>query len=224
MYFVWGSPHRIHGNTMRLLPLILLLPAIAFADAPKPPTTHPATTQASTQPATQAAAKPDPSKQNSIAKITQKDIDAITYEDAEEDTGFITPLAADLDNLDNDSKKRLDDWTAKMHDWAGYKEENVPQRVRNLMSVCSLADMVHSEFEGETAYVVFDTLKSEVDKDELIKACAWIVLKPEEGRCVTRIPELGWDDDADEDALRERSALYAKKLLGRLVGKLPKKN
>ena len=215
---------------MRLTPLVLLIaPVVAFADAPKPAATHPATTQAaSTQPTTQtaaaAAAKPDPSKQNSIAKITQKDIDAITYEDAEEDTGFITPLASDLDNMDNDARKRLDDWTAKLNDWTGAKDENLPQRVRNLMSVCSLADMVHSEFEGETAYVVFDTLKSEVDKDELIKACAWITLKPEEGRCVTRIPELGWDDDADEDAIRERSALYAKKLLGRLVGKLPKKN
>jgi hypothetical protein len=209
---------------MRLTVLFLLLAPAAFADAPKPAATRPATTQSSTQPTTQvAAAKPDPARQNSIAKITRKDIDAITYEDAEEDTGFITPLAPDLDNLDNDSKKRLDDWTAKLQDWAGAKEENVPQRVRNYLSVCSLADMVHSEFEGETAYVVFDTLKSEIDKDELIKACAWIVLKPEEGRCITRIPELGWDDDVDEDGIRERSSLYAKKLLGRLLGKLPKK-
>jgi hypothetical protein len=158
------------------------------------PTSKPATTQATT---TQAAAAAAP---------------------------FITPLAADLDNLDNDSKKRLDDWTAKLNDWAGAKEENVPQRVRNLMSVASLADMIHSEFEGETAYVIFDKLKSEVEKDQLIKACAWMVLKPNEGRCITRIPELGWDEEVEEDGIRERSSMYAKKLLGRLVGKLPKKD
>ncbi|MDB5319295.1 MAG: type transporter [Phycisphaerales bacterium] len=201
-----------------LIAILICLPCLlARAESPKP-ATKPATTQATTQAA--APAKPE----NSINAITQKDIDAITYEDAEEDTGFITPLAADLDSLDNDSKKRLDDWTAKLNDWSGAKEENVPQRVRNLMSVACLADMIHSEFEGETAYVIFDKLKSEVDKDQLIKACAWMVLKPTEGRCITRIPELGWDEEVEEDGIRERSSMYAKKLLGRLVGKLPKKD
>jgi hypothetical protein len=190
---------------------------LAGAETPRPAATKPATTQAATQAA--APAKPE----NSYNAITQKDIDEIKFDDVEDDTGFITPLAADLDNLDDDSKKRLDDWTAKLNDWAGAKEENVPQRVRNLMSVASLADMIHSEFEGETAYVIFDKLKSEVDKDQLIKACAWMVLKPNEGRCITRIPELGWDEDVEEDGIRERSSMYAKKLLGRLVGKLPKK-
>jgi hypothetical protein len=181
----------------------------------RPEAHAPATTTA----ATTRSAKP----KLSINEITPKQIDEITYEDAEEDTGFITPLAADLDNLDNDSKKRLDDWTAKLNDWPGSKEESIPQRVRNLMHVCALADMIHSEFEGETAYVVFDKLKAEVDKDVLIKACAWMVLKPNEGRAITKIPELGWEDDVEEDALRERANLYAKKLLGRLLGKLPKK-
>jgi hypothetical protein len=208
---------------MRLTLIVMqigLVCSCVGAETPRP-ATKPATTQAATQAAAAAApAKPE----NSYNAITQKDIDEIKFDDVEDDTGFITPLAADLDNLDNDSKKRLDDWTAKLNDWAGAKEENVPQRVRNLMSVCSLADMIHSEFEGETAYVIFDKLKSEVDKDQLIKACAWMVLKPNEGRCVTRIPELGWDEEVEEDGIRERSSMYAKKLLGRLVGKLPKKD
>ena len=204
------------SRTLLTLSATLACSATVLLAADSQPPAHPATTTA-------AATKPAKPKL-SINDITQKQIDAITYEDAEEDTGFITPLAENLDNLDNDSKKRLDDWTAKLNDWPGSKEESIPQRVRNLMHVCALADMIHSEFEGETAFVVFDTLKSEVDKDELIKACAWIVLHPEEGRCITRIPELGWDDDVDEDGIRERSSLYAKKLLGRLLGKLPKKN
>ena len=202
--------------------LICLVCSCVRAQTPRAAaTSKPATTQATTQAAAPAAAAAKP--ENSYNAITQKDIDAITYDDVEDDAGFITPLAADLDNLDDDSKKRLDDWTSKLNDWAGAKEENVPQRVRNLMSVASLADMIHSEFEGETAYVIFDKLKSEVDKDQLIKACAWMVLKPNEGRCITKIPELGWDEDVEEDGIRERSSMYAKKLLGRLVGKLPKK-
>jgi hypothetical protein len=203
---------------MRIASLLLIVCFTSFAVAAEH--AKPATTQAATTTTTTQAAK----KQSPVDAITQKDIDGINYDDAQDDSGFITPLAADLDNLDNDSKKRLDDWTAKLNDWAGAKEENVPQRVRNLLSVCSLADMVHSEFEGETAYVIFEKLKSEIDKDQLIKACAWIVLKPDEGRCITRIPELGWDDEIEEDGIRERVSMYAKKLLGRLVGKLPKKD
>ncbi len=198
-----------------LLLLVTLTPLALAAEPPK----------ATPKPDAKPEKKDEKKKpENSINKITQKEIDAIDYDDATEDTGFITPLAADLDRLDDDSKKRLDQWTAKLNDWSGAKEENLPQRVRNLMHVCALADMVHSEFEGETAYVVFDKCKSEIDKDVLIKACAWMVLKPNEGRAITRVPELGWDDENDEEPLRERASMYAKKLLGRLVGKLPKKD
>lgn len=195
------------------------VPCVALAADPPKATTAPATTQATTRP----AMSPEAKVRASINAITKREIDAITYEDVEEDTGFILPIAANLDDLDNDTKKRLDDWTAKLQDWSGSKDENVPQRVRNLMTVCALSDMIHGEFEREAPYVIFDKLKAEIDKDELIKVCAWMTLKPDEGRAITRVPELGWDDDVDEASVRERSSLYAKKLLGRLLGKLPKK-
>jgi hypothetical protein len=199
--------------------LVAFVPCVALAAGAPEATTAP-TTQSTTKP----AISPEAKVRASINAITKKEIDAITYEDVEEDTGFILPIAANLDDLDNDTKKRLDDWAAKLQDWSGAKDENVPQRVRNLMTVCALSDMIHGEFEREAPYVIFDKLKAEVDKDELIKVCAWMTLKPDEGRAITRIPELGWDDEVDEASVRERASLYAKKLLGRLVGKLPKKD
>lgn len=206
---------RIFIVALSICLLAVLLNAITQADQPKA-----AAPSTQAKAATQAATKP---REDAYKAITQKEIDGITFDDIEDDAGFITPLAADLDNLDDDSKKRLDEWVAKLNDWPGSKVEDIGQRVRNLLHVCSLADMVHSEFEGETAFVVFDKLKSEIDKDVLIKACAWIILKPNDGKAITKVPELGWDDDADEDALRERAQMYAKKLLGRLEGKLPPK-
>jgi hypothetical protein len=137
---------------------------------------------------------------------------------------FITPVAPDLDNLDDASRRRLVEWAEKLNEWAGSKEENVPQRVRNLLHVCALADLAHAEFEGETAFVVFEKLKSEVDRDVLLKSCLWIALHLTEGRAITRAPELGWDEEIDEDMLRERAGMYAAKLAGRLLGKLPKKD
>ena len=206
-------------------PLIALLtaavaPLTLAADAPKSATTAPATQSAAT---TKPQMSPEAKVRASINSITKKQIDEITYEDVEEDTGIILPIANTLDDVDNDTRKRLDDFMAKVQDWPGAKDENVPQRVRNLMTVCALSDMIHGEFEREAPYMIFDMLKAEVDKDELIKVCAWMTLKPDEGRAITRIPELGWDDDVDEASVRERASLYAKKLLGRLLGKLPKK-
>ena len=170
-------------------------------------------------PATKATTKPAKPK-DPLASITDKHVAEITYDDLPPDQGFVTPLAENLDNLDADSIKRLDDWIAKLNGWAGARDENVPQRVRNLLAVASLSDLGRGEFEAEYAYVIFEKLKGEVDKDVLIKSCAWIVLKPEEGKTPTKVPELGWEDELDELMVRERVPLYAKKLLARLLGKV----
>ncbi len=194
-------------------------------DATSPKESSKATTQpAATQPAATRPSAGHPASKDPAAGITDKDIEKIDFDELPDDSGLVTPVAKDLDNLDDESRKRLTDWATKLNDWAGAKEEDVNQRVRNLMSVCSLGDIAHAEFEGELTYVVFEKLKSEVDKDQLIKATALIVLKPKEGKCPTKVTELGWDDDLDEDMIRERSAMFAEKLLGRMLGKLPKKD
>ena len=208
-------------------PLIALLtaavaPLTLAADAPRATTTTAPTTQSAAT--TKPQMSPEAKVRASINSITKKQIDEITYEDVEEDTGIILPIVNTLDDVDNDTRKRLDDFMAKVQDWPGAKDDNVPQRVRNLMTVCALSDMIHGEFEREAPYMIFDLLKAEVEKDELIKVCAWMTLKPDEGRQITRIPELGWEDEVDEASVRERASGYAKKLLGRLLGKLPKKD
>lgn len=172
----------------------------------------PATTQATKQP-----------KKAAWKSMSAKDVERIDFDLLPGDMDFVTPVAADLEGIDNDTKKRLDEWTTKLNDWAGAKEEDVGQRVRNLMHICALGDLAHSEFEREIPYVIFDKCRSEIDKEELIKATLWVALKPGEGRGVTRAPELGWDEEVDEDSLRERAGAYAAKLLGRVLGKLPKK-
>jgi len=60
-------------------------------------------------------------------------------------------------------------------------------------------------------------------KEKLTKALAYIILKPDDGKLALKAPDLGFEDDAPEADVRERHVIYAKKLLGRLVGKLPPK-
>ena len=155
--------------------------------------------------------------------LTQKEIDAITYEEATMDDGVTIPLRANLEHLDADAKKRFDEWSAKIDDWKPGQEENLGQQVRNWLSLVSVVDICQSEFEGETAWYVFDKLKKDVPKAKLIKITAWIALKPDAGKVVRNAPDLGYDNEQEEGEVRERTAVYSKKLLGRLLGKLPPK-
>jgi len=186
-----------------MLSLLLLL---AAAEAPKnKPTTAPA--------------KPTEPWQT----ITDKDIASITFEDAQEDQGFVTPLAQDLSNLDDDSKKELNNLADKMDNWVPGQEKDLVQQIRNWMCLCTFADLGRGLFEAEVPYVVFEKMKREMPKEKLTKALAYIVLKPDEGKLVLKAPDLGFEEDAPEADVRERHVVYAKKLLGRLVGKLPPK-
>ena len=184
-----------------ILPLLLLL----AADAPKKPTTTPA--------------KPAEPWQ----AITDKEIASITYEDAEVDSGFVTPLAQDLSNLDDDSKKEMEQFGEKLDQWIPGQEKDLVQQLRNWMCLCTFADLGRGLFEAEVPYVIFEKLKREMPREKLTRALACIILKPDEGKLVLQAPDLGFEEDAPEADVRERHVIYAKKLLGRLVGKLPPK-
>lgn len=155
--------------------------------------------------------------------ITAEQIQSITFEDAREDRGYVAPVAQNLDHLDDAALDRLETFEVKLDEWRPGKEGPLGQRVRNLIAVATLADLGRSEFEAETAFVIFDRLLKEVPKDRLARAAAWVVLKPREGTVVTTAKELGMDGQVAEADVRERSVLYAKKLLGRALGKLPAK-
>ena len=155
--------------------------------------------------------------------ITDKEIDAITYEDAEIDRGFVTPLAEDLNHLDEESLERLEEIQAKFDQWLPGQENEIGQRVRNFMCLATLPDLGRAEFEAELPYVIFEHLKKEIPERQLKKTLAWVILKPKEGKAILDAKPLGIEGPADEGPVRQRSAIYAKKLLGRLLGKLPPK-
>ena len=191
---------------MARFPLMLcVLLLVAAAEASKKPTTAPA--------------KPTEPWET----ITDKDVASITYDDAQEDSGFVTPLAQDLSNLDDDTKKELNQLADKMDNWVPGQEKDLVQQIRNWMCLCTFADLGRGLFEAEVPYVVFEKLKRDMPKEKLTKALAYIILKPDDGKLVLKAPDLGFEDDAPEADVRERHVIYAKKLLGRLVGKLPPK-
>ena len=152
--------------------------------------------------------------------VTDAQLQAVTYDDLPSDQDTVTPLARNLDNLDDDSKKRMDTFEDNFSDWKLFKDEqNVCQKVRYALSAASVADNAQDQHEGEIAYIVFDQIRRNVPEDELKKAVGYIILHQEEGLVATTIKELGIEGDVVEDAVRERCTMYGKKLLFRLLGK-----
>lgn len=153
--------------------------------------------------------------------VSDAQVRSLTFEDCTVDDDHVGPLAAGLDHLQDAARKRFDEWAAKLEKWEPAKAEALGEKVRALLTLAALADLARTEFEGEIAYAVFERLKKDVPRDKLLKAAAWVALHPGEGKATLSAPELGLDTPPAEAQIRERSVLYAKKLAGRLLGKLP---
>ncbi|MDB5171818.1 MAG: type transporter [Phycisphaerales bacterium] len=154
-------------------------------------------------------------------QITDAQIKGITYDDVPDDNGTVIPLAADLNRLDDEGKKRMEVLQEALADWKPGQVADTGQRVRNLLGVCAVADVIQDPQEAEIPYIVFERLKGDIQKDQLIKAVAWVILKPGEGTVPVSIKELGVEGEVPDDTVRERVTLYGKKLLFRLLGKEP---
>ncbi|HEY2586738.1 MAG TPA: ABC transporter permease [Tepidisphaeraceae bacterium] len=170
---------------------------------------------ATTEPAAAAASPSDPLWKS----INKKQIDSITYDDLEPDSGPVTPLLPSLDGLDDDAKKRLDLFSERLTDWQPGNVPDLAQRVRSLISVAAVADLLQDEQEAAFPYVIFDKLKFDIPQPDLVKVLAYIILNPDEGTVVTDAKELGINGEADEGQVRQRVTAYAKKFLFRLLNK-----
>lgn len=207
-----GVPFELRAGDHETALLTRMLPSTEPGHA----STHPTSTPA---PATGAPLIAQTEPGTGWQALTASDLDAIEYDDVPGDTEVNTPLAHELDHLDDDGKKRLEDFRTKLEDWTPGKDPNLAQRVRYLLSVAAVADLVQDQEEAEIAYVVFEYMKETIPKPQLEKAVGWVILNPNDDKVVVKIPELGIDGESFEEAVRERSVLYGKKLLIRLLGK-----
>jgi len=149
--------------------------------------------------------------------ITEEQIAQITYDDLPGDNELATRLAAPFKAAD---QARMKDFRELLDAWPQGRVEDQGQAVRNLLSVAAVADVTANLREAEIARVVFDLLRSRHESGELKQILAWIILYPDEGSVISHVPELGMRRRPSEAIIRERVALYAKKLLGRLDGKI----
>lgn len=150
--------------------------------------------------------------------VTDEQIAQVTYDDLPGDNELATRLAPRFGPAE---AAKMADFRAMLDAWQPGRVEDPAQAARNLLSVAAVADVTANLREAEIARVVFDELRARHARDELERILTWIILEPGKGSVVGRAPELGLRRHPTDSIIRERVTLYAKKLLGRLEGKIP---
>jgi hypothetical protein len=165
-----------------------------------------------------------PHQQHPWDKISKSQIDSFRFTGLTADDDHIAPVAASaLGGIeDPDQEKRMEMIIQKLQTWPPGHTGDDAQRVRNYLSAASVADTSETDpLEGNIARAVFDHLQDDFDKDELIQILAYIILYNDQGSVITDAPELDIHGPIEDYRIRRRDVIYALKLLGRLLGKIP---
>jgi ABC-2 type transport system permease protein len=150
--------------------------------------------------------------------ITDEQAESITYEDLPSDNEIVSRLAPPF--LTSGEAPFVDEFSAKLAAWPPGRNPSPVQNVLNLVSVAAIADVSEDIHEGEIARIVFDQLQTRHKHTELRRILAWVILNPREGKVINQATELGLRRHPPDSVVRERIALYARKYLGRLMGKI----
>ena len=158
--------------------------------------------------------------------VTVADIERdLVFDRLPSDSGIVTPIARDEEEPDPDTSEHLRFIQENLPSWQPGKVADPVQRVRNMLYVAAVPDVQQQPIERFAAQAVFYQLQQDIPKDQLIKALYWIALHPTEGddKAVGDLWALRFTNDpVDLEQTRERAAIYGVKLLGRLLGKLPR--
>jgi len=149
------------------------------------------------------------------SNITEAQIAEISFDGLPGDDDLVARLAPPT--LDPAQTKGF---AARLGLWPQGKLDDSGQSIRNLVCIAAVADLCADPRESEIARLVFRQLSSGFEPAVARQALAWIILSPEDGRVLTKAPELGLFRHPPERLVRQRSAIYAEKYLGRLLGKI----
>jgi ABC-2 type transport system permease protein len=171
-------------------------------------------------PAAPAAAASTPEWQKSTIADIDREID---FTRLPPDDGVVTPIAPVTEMPAPEVDEQLQILYTKLPDWPPGKVPDLVQRARNLLYVAAVPDVIQAPIERYVPLVVFDQLQEDIPKPQLIQVLFWIALHPMDGddSAIAQLPILGLNyPPTDPAEVRNRTAFYAVKLLGRLIGRI----
>ena len=159
----------------------------------------------------------------SAADIPPETIAGITYDGMPDDRGIEAPFAKVLLTAADDPElaAATAEFRAKLAAWKPAQATDEFQRLGNLLSLLSLADLGRLTCESEAPLVILGQLREAIPESRLIQLLARCALTPGEMDPLLDIPEFDLRE-VDRELVRKRMAIYARKMLGRMLGKLPR--
>jgi ABC-type transport system involved in cytochrome c biogenesis permease component len=193
--------------------------------APPEPPPAPVPTERPPAPPPTSTAPSSAGRPSSWRAVTMEDIDRdLIFTRLPPDEGVVTPIARSDEVPDDTIATQLDKLSAGLPNWQPGKVSDPVQRVRNFLFVAAVPDVFQmSELEKFIPLVVYDFIQQQIPKDDLVKILYWIALHPFDGddKAVDELRPLGLNNGpADMETTRDRSSVYAVKLLGRITGKI----
>ena len=159
-------------------------------------------------------------------EVTPADVDRnLIFTHLPPDDGIVTPIAGPDEQPDPDLAAEIDLVRERLPYWGPGQVEDPVQRVRNYLYIPAVADVFQLPHERFLPRVTYDRLEEVVRREQLVQILYWIAMHPNEGddSAVDFLQDAGLAANGPSDIVqaRERVALYAVKLLGRLMGRIP---
>ena len=156
-------------------------------------------------------------------EVTQADIERdLNFAQLPPDSGIVTPVAEEGETPDPNQTDLLDHIRKTLPHWKPGQATDPVQRTRHYLYIAAFADVQRLTLERHIALVIFDHLRAQIPKDHLIRILYWIALYPDEGAVLgpEDLRPLRLDHAlVDVAEVADRIAIYATKLLGRVLGK-----
>ena len=185
---------------------------------------------AAAPPRADATARPDSSRPHptSWVAVSQQDIDAdLTFDRLPPDAGVITPIAPSTEEPGPGTAESVATLAEALPQWMPGSTTDPVQRVRNLLYVAAVPDLLMMDTERYVPAVVYQRIQAQTERSDLIKILYWIALHPfdDDDRAVDEMGSLGLPPASATNAedVRARAAVYGVKLLGRLLGRIEPK-
>lgn len=160
---------------------------------------------------------------SSGAELSPQELAAIDLSDARDDHGWVAPVSAGLTQIATDPERKamLDALIAKLAMWSPGYDANPETRVGALLNAAALVDLGRGACEGEFAWTVLDRLQHDPERAAIVQATAQIASARDAYMPVNCLLALELTTTETTERVHARMALYARKLLGRLLGSLP---
>jgi ABC-2 type transporter len=166
-----------------------------------------------------------PPEPPSWQEVTPAHIEEVMFERLPSDSGVVTPIARADESIDPEVEAEIEEVRSRLVTWKYAQVADPVQRVRNVLYVAAVPDVFQLPVERYLPPIVFERLQADIPKADLIKILFWVATHPSGGddSAVDDLRSAGLqvNGPGDIEQARERVMIYALKLLGRLVGKIP---